>query len=188
MFKAVLAVLTLFSWAQTRPGFSRGSEFTSTPIQGQVRVYCSSLSGTGTAVFTCRDVVLDPQAYDYFLGPQDATADKVELTAQHEDGSMRAKVVGYDGQRGISREAFNLWISTLFQKPLLEHGNNIIRYKIYRGNHLLEQYAEGSFNVTVKRGALRTCPAAQYTSNDLNDCNSQYSICQHYFEEYHNCR
>ncbi|WP_374076226.1 hypothetical protein [Bdellovibrio bacteriovorus] len=188
MLKTVVLLLAFCSLAQAHTGFSRGNELSATAIQGQVRVICSGFNGSGSAIYSCRDVALDPQAYDYFVGPQDGRANKIELTAAHEDGSSRSKLVDYDGARGKSREAFNLWISTLFQKPLLEFGTNTIRYRIFSGNKLIEPMGEGTFTAVVKRGAARTCPAAQYNSSDISDCNSQYSICQKYFEEYHNCQ
>lgn len=188
MLNIVLSLLTSCSVAQGTPvGFAKGNELTASPIQGQVRVLCDGFNGTGSALYTCRDVVLDPQAYDYFVGPRDTSIDKVELTATHEDGSSRFKMTDYDGARGKSYEAFNLWISTLFQKPLLEYGVNSIRFRLYTGRELI-QMGEGTFQAIVKRGAARACPAAQYNSTDLNDCNSQYSICQRYFEEFHNCQ
>lgn len=189
MLKILFTILSIGSLAKANPiGFARGAEFFATPIQGQVRVTCSGFNGSGSAVYTCRDVVLDPQAYDYFVGPQDPRADKVELIASHEDGSSRSKINNYDGMRGKSRDAFNLWISTLFQKPLLQYGVNSIRYRLLGGENLVESFVEGTFAVMVKKGVQRTCPQAQYTSTDANDCSSQYSICQRYFEEYRNCQ
>ncbi|MBV2169813.1 MAG: hypothetical protein KUL82_14000 [Bdellovibrio sp.] len=186
MLKVLFSIITFCLMAKAHAaGFANGNALIATPIQGQVQVQCNGFNGSGTALYTCRDVVMDPQAYDYFVGPQDARADKVELMAFHEDGSSRSKVNNYDGARGKSRDAFNLWISTLFQKPLLEYGRNTIRYKIFSDNNT--PYAQGEFGVVVQRGAARQCPAATYHSTDSNDCNSQYSICQRYFEEYRNC-
>lgn len=189
MLKVILSFFAVHSFAQAdQLGFARGNELTATPIQGQVQVTCSGFNGSGSAVYTCRDVVMDPQAYDYFVGPRDPQADKVELVATHEDNSMRIKISNYDGVRGRSRDAFNLWISTLFQKPLLEFGKNLIQYQLYAGEKKREFAGSNQFVVNVKRGSARSCPPAHYNSADVNDCNSQYSICQRYFEEYHNCQ
>lgn len=186
MLKIVFSILILGSFANAaNPGFSKGNELSAAPIQGQVRVICNGFNGSGTALFTCRDVVADPQAYDYFLGPQDGRADKVELTAYRQDGSTRTKQESYNGAQGKSSAAINLWISTLFQKPLLAYGANRITFKIYSNAAV---YATGEFNMNVSRSPARTCPAAQYNSTDINDCNSQYTICQQYFEEHHYCR
>lgn len=186
MFKLIVLLQGICASALAdSAGFLKGNEFTAAPIQGQVRVVCNGFNGSGTALYTCRENTLEPHPYDYFVGPKNAKIDKVEIIANHEDGSSRSKIIGYDGAQGKSREAFNLWISTLFQKPLLEHGLNTIHYKVYSERNG-ERY-EGSFSAFVKRGIQRQCPTANYTSTDINDCNSQYSICQRYFQENHNC-
>ncbi|KHD88069.1 MAG: hypothetical protein OM95_11155 [Bdellovibrio sp. ArHS] len=187
MLKVMTSILLFTSIASAEyVGFSRGNELSATPISGTVRVICSGFNGSGSAVYTCRDTALNPAAYDYFVGPQDSRTDRVELTATHADGSTRSKTMEYDGYRGKSKEAFNLWISTIFQKPLLETGRNTIRFRVFSRN--IQPMAEGTFIATVKRDAARQCPTAQYTSSDINDCSSQYSICQRYFEEYNNCQ
>lgn len=189
MLKSIILVLTTCSSGYAAPvGFSLGNDLVAAPIQGQVQVTCTGFNGNSSAVYTCRDIALDPQAYDFFVGPQDGYADTVELTAIHEDGSSRTKTEDYDGRSGKSRSPLNLWISTIFQKPLLEYGRNIVRYRLYASGRSAETSRGDQFVVTVKRGTARSCPLAHYNSTDVNDCNSQYSICQKYFAEYRNCR
>lgn len=192
MFKTILLVLAFYTSAQAADGgFANGNEFVATPVQGQVRVVCNGFNGNDTALYNCRDVALSPNPYDYFVGPQMGRSnvnDRVELLATLEDGTTRTKITGYDGTRGKSRDAFNLWISTLFQKPLLSYGANKIRFRIIVSENHPEHVVEGNFIANVKRGTVRTCPSVEYTSSDINDCNSQYSICQRYFEEYRNCQ
>lgn len=191
MVKILLAFLAISSNAHARIGFSMGDRLVATPIQGQVRVVCDGFNGSGTAQYNCRDVVLSPNPYDYFVGPQvssDFGNERVELVATHEDGTVRVKSASYDAPRGKSREAFNLWISTIFQKPLLGYGTNNVRYKIYTAERTSEIQSEGLFVVTVQKSAGRTCPSVEYTSTDYNDCNSQYSICQRYFDQYKYCQ
>nr|BFD64630.1 hypothetical protein BdHM001_33110 [Bdellovibrio sp. HM001] len=166
-------------------GFEKGNSLTVTPIQGQVRVMCGGFNGSGSAVYTCRDLVMSPNAYDYFVGPRDGRATKVELTAVHQDGSGRRKTESYSGSRGRSEDAFNLWISTLFQKPLLENGTNKISYRLLGSNAV---YAEGTFTAVVNKSVPKECPATTYQSTDINDCSSQYSVCQRYFREFNNCQ
>lgn len=186
MLRLVIFITALCSLAHAQNvGFEKGNSLTVTPIQGQVRVICGGFNGNGTALYSCRDIVMKPGAYDHFVGPRDARATKVELTAFHQDGSNRSKAEDYQGARGISGEAFNLWISTLFQKPLLELGTNNVNYRLVSGNTV---YAEGSFQAVVTKTAMRECPLATYQSTDVNDCNAQYSICQRYFKEYNNCQ
>lgn len=169
-------------------GFRHGSEFVAAAVEGQVTVSCNGFNGTGSAIYACRDVVLDPQAYDYFVGPRDSRAANLELRCTREDGSVRTKSGDYDGSNGISSDSFNLWISTLFQKPLLQAGVNTIEYRITADDRPKTEIAKGRITVKVTRTPARRCPNAHYNSTDLNDCNSQYSVCQRYFEEYRNCR
>lgn len=200
MLKAVSVLLLLCSVSQTAlsavaAGFVSGSEFSATPIEGTVFMTCEGFNGNAQVTYSCRDVVLDPQATDIFFGPQDIHATQVELTAVHEDGSDRVKMAGYNGKVGRSTSTFNLWISTLFQKPLLMAGVNKISYSITGpentssdGTEIQREYVRGSFQINVKRSIARRCPTTQYHSSDVTDCNSQYSICQRYFEQYNNCR
>ncbi len=192
MLKVVSIILLLCSAAKAAdlPGFASGSDFSATPIEGTVIMTCEGFNGTSEATYSCRDVVLDPQAFDTFTGPVDPRATQVELRADHEDGSSRVKMAGYNGKTGKSTSTFNLWVSTLFQKPLLMAGVNKLSYSVYSGtgSEAFQEYARGTFVLTVKRNTLRRCPTTQYHSTDVTDCNAQYSICQRYFEQYNNCR
>lgn len=189
MFKLLLIISSIITshFAQAAPiGFSHGNDMEANLIQGQVRVYCSSSGSSSVAAFNCRDNALQPRAYAHFLGPVDPRASEVQLTAVNENGSRRVKSSEYYGAAGRSTEAFNLWISTLFQKPLLQYGKNFVEFvlKDRKGNTL----SSGTFEAQVHRGERRTCPAAEYTSNDMNDCESLYSICQRYFEDFNYCQ
>ncbi|HWU43742.1 MAG TPA: hypothetical protein VN132_09900 [Bdellovibrio sp.] len=175
--------------ASTAIGFLSGSEFQATPIDGTVVITCDGFNGTSQANYSCRDVVLDPQSSDIFAGPREPRAKQVELLATHEDGTTRTKTSNYDGQLAQSTSSFNLWINTLFQKPLLMTGINRIHYTLYNGSTAgPEEFGSGNFTVTVKRGTARHCPTSYYHSTDVIDCNSQYSICQRYFDQYNSCR
>lgn len=189
MLRTCLAIM-LFSLSAHADfvGFVHGSEFTAAAIEGRVTVSCNGFNGVGSAVYACRDAILEPQIYDYFTGPRNAKAADVELKCTRDDGSVRTKTSGYNGAKGLSTDSFNLWISTLFQKPLLQVGVNTIDYRITADDRAETEIAKGRFVVNVKRVAARRCPDAHYNSTDINDCNSQYSVCQRYFEEYHNCR
>jgi hypothetical protein len=188
MLRTFLATMLFTMNAQAgNVGFVHGSEFTAAAVEGRVTVHCNGTNGVGNAVYNCRDAVLEPQLYDYFMGPQDARATDVELKCARDDGSVRSKTSGYDGNKGISTDSFNLWILTLFQKPLLQVGLNTIDYRITADDRAKTEISKGRFVVNVVRTPARRCPDAHYTSTDINDCNAQYSVCQKYFEEYHNC-
>lgn len=163
-------------------GFAQGNQFSSSSIQGSVKVYCNN---NITADYVCYDTVLDPVSYDYFVGPQGMAANEVTLLCDRPDGSRRDRTTPYDAGSGRSGEAFNLWISTLFQKPLLLQGTNKFTFQLKAGGQVVQQ---GSFTVVVSPGAARTCPTTHYNSTDPVDCESQYSVCQRYFEQYDYCR
>lgn len=164
------------------PGFSSGSNFVAYAIQGQVVVHCSD--GT-SASYNCRDSVLDPASYDYFIGPAGVKADEVALSCLRADGTRRDRISNYNSTLGRSSDSFNLWISTLFQRPLLLPGINKIDFQL---RNLGQGVVRGVFEVVVNYGAPRTCPLTHYNSTDSNDCQSQYTVCQKYFEQYQYCR
>lgn len=185
-----LTILILFvSSAGWAAGFRSGSLFQSTAIRGKVTVTCQDATGNAgstSAVYDCRDTVLDPGVYDYFIGPVYNSAARVRLHAVHDNGTTRDRVVDYDGPRGISKVAVNLWIRTLFQYPLLDLGKNQIEYTIT--DSLGRSLASGSFETNVARGAARVCQDTFYNSYDSTDCSSQYTVCQRYFQQFNNCR
>lgn len=189
MLRTFLAIMFFtFSAQANYVGFVHGSEFTAAAVEGRVTVHCNGFNGVGNAVYACRDAVLEPQIYDYFTGPRDAKATDVELKCTRDDGSVRSKTSGYNGAKGVSSDSFNLWISTLFQKPLLQVGKNTIDYRITADDRAKTEIAKGRFVVNVVRAPARRCADAHYNSTDINDCNSQYSVCQRYFEELNHCR
>ena len=177
----IIFFTTVVAHAAT-PGFSQGNLFIAVPLQGTVTVYCAS----GPSVtYSCYDTVLDPASYDYFLGPAGVIADQITLISTRMDGSKRDRTEDYNSGGEKSASAFNLWISTPFQRPLLGLGTNKIDYKLTNMGKLVQQ---GNFTVTVGHGQTRTCPATHYNSADPSDCQSQYTVCQRYFEQYDYCR
>ncbi|MGE5086332.1 MAG: hypothetical protein ACM3MG_08550 [Bacillota bacterium] len=189
MFKSVCTFLLMCSVVSTAEavGFSSGTTFSATPIEGNVVVTCDGFNGGGSASFICRDVALDPASYEYFVGPTDPRAVRITLSNTREDGSVRTKADEYNGAEGVTRNPVNLWVSTLFQKPLLMSGDNHIHYSLYDTNSS-QALSEGEITVVVARNGSRHCPVTHYQSADVNDCTSQFSICQRYFEQFNNCR
>jgi hypothetical protein len=174
-------IVSVYTTASADVGFLSGNQFSVSSIQGQVTVYCADGS---SAVYTCRDNALDPVSYDYFAGPSGVAADEITLTSVRSDGSVRETTGGYDASAGHSANAFNLWISTIFQRPLLRAGVNKVNYVLGNAG---KEVSQGIFVVNVGAGAPRTCPATHYNSADKSDCESQYTVCQRYFEQYQNC-
>ncbi len=168
-------------------GFSHGPMMKSVPVAGQVTVFCpvSPENPAGkTAKYSCQDVVLEPSAYDYFMGPQGVDADHFTVVATREDGSIRSKTDLYDGSESRSTSSLNLWISTLFQRPLFKKGLNKISYTLVLNQAVVGQ---GNFQVLVQEQPARECPISQYVSADPDDCDSPFSVCERYFSQYNNC-
>ena len=180
----VLSALIFFSFpnAFANVGFSSGSQFTAIPLHGSVKVTCSD---GANVQFSCRDKILEPGSFDYFVGPAGVDADNVKLVSVRADRSRRDRAANYDSVVGRSIEPFNLWVSNLFQKPLLAAGTNKIEFVLSKAGAVVDQ---GTISVTVAQGAGRECPDANYESTDPQECQSQYSVCQRYFEQFQNCR
>lgn len=179
-----LAFLNI-SEAQT---FQSGVHRTVVPIEGQVTVFCQLPNGDEQkAEFICRDRVMEPSPYDFFVGPR-VTGEKglsVELTARDAQGGLRTKVLEYIGPLGRTEDRLNLWISNPFQKPLLRLGRNWVKYRVYnRQNRVFE---ENEFISDVSMISGRTCPRTTYRTSNPNDCVSQYTVCQQYFEQFNFC-
>lgn len=181
VFSLILILFTTVAAHAAAPGFSQGSQFLAVPIQGVVTVYCSN---GDTATYTCYDRVLDPSSYDYFVGPEGVRAQEITLSCVRPDGSSRERTEEYDTKGTKSLHAFNLWINTPFQRPLLGMGMNKIDYRMSNMGKIIQQ---GTFTVNVAQGTARTCPTTHYNSADRNDCQSPYTVCQRYFEQYDYC-
>lgn len=182
MISTLFILISIVSMQASAVGFSSGSQFASSPIRGFVTVYCN---GGEVVTYPCYDTVLDPHNYDYFVGPDGVVADQVSLSNLRADGSRRERTEVYLHHEKRSEGAFNLWISSLFQRPLLAMGTNTVDYRLISRGKIVHQ---GVFTVTVTSGATRTCPTSHYNSGTPNDCQSQYTVCQRYFEQYNYCR
>lgn len=179
--------LSSFS-ANADVGFSQGNQLTAVLSQGEIAVHCTADGiggGARTALYLCQEDLILTGEYDYFVGPQGVAADEVTLTAQHEDGSQRTKTVAYDAKEARSAKRFNLWISTLLQRPLLDPGLNRVSYKMTLKGKMT---AQGEFEVEVKNGGKKVCSRrGTYWSNNSIDCNSSSHFCSQYFRENNYC-
>lgn len=193
---AVFATIFIFgAIAQASVGgFAGGNIFHYTPAEGDVLVNCPRSGGGGipgtptgpsSASFRCYGYVFSPAESAQFVGPV-TTADQVELTATHADGTTRTKSSAYDGGTGRSVDTFNLWIETLFQRPLLKVGRNDITWSLFSGGHLVQS---GAFIADVVQKPTLSCPLGSTTSWDPDGCSSSTSACTDYFQEYgRDCR
>ncbi|NUM88734.1 MAG: hypothetical protein HUU37_05990 [Bdellovibrionales bacterium] len=183
---ALLLSFPVLAPASNEAGFTAGNDFQAVWLDGEISLNCQD-SATGRsdfAVLRCEREVLDPAEFTRFKGPQ-VEADEVVLTATREDGSTREKSGGYDGTEGRSTGSFNLWISTLFQRPLLKMGRNVIAWALSKEGKTV---AEGKFDATVTQGPDRQCRYRRtYFSSNINDCATGGSFCDRYFQDENWC-
>lgn len=179
----------LFSLAtHAETGFTAGNNLKSVVLEGDLFLSCQDPSGQFDSAFIrCREEGLEPAEYSYFTGPKDTNADRVTLHAVREDGSTRDKSEDYDSKSGKSKDSFNLWISTLFQRPLLKMGRNDIEYTLSKDG---SPVSTGKFVATVTEGPERQCKyRGHYTSTNVTDCRSGGGpYCHYYFLDQNYCQ
>lgn len=168
-------------------GFATGNAFYAVMLYGRASVSCRENGQSDHASFRCGEEVLDPAEFVRFRGPKGLDADRVYLSAAWENGKTREKNAGYDGAKGESTSRFNLWISTLLQRPLLNYGKNSIRYVLKKDEAVVR---EGTFTAEVKTGFRRDCRYRRhYSSSDLSDCRAGATrVCGRYFRDENYCR
>jgi hypothetical protein len=189
MFKFLCAVLLLSVSiaASADVGFTKGSRFQVSQLLGQVTVICAAdgSGDSGVASGDCALSLLEPAQSDYFQGPDGVMADEVVLTAIHDDQTSRSKDSGYNSKKGRSTSDFNLWISTLLQRPLLKEGRNVIQYSMFLKK---QQVTSGEFIVNVDGAPTRYCNPRTYSSTNGSECRNPTLLCNRYFYEENYCR
>ncbi|MCB0363973.1 MAG: hypothetical protein H6624_13145 [Bdellovibrionaceae bacterium] len=165
-------------------GFSGGDTFESIDLVADITISCQEGVQRDFRSITCVENILNPGEYTYFVGPDGVTGDQVEVRATWEDGSIHEKSGSYNNQKGRTDKPFNLWISTLLQRPLLDMGKNDITW-VMKGDG--ELVAAGNFSVQVNDGGQRACPRGYYTSSRLNDCRFPSDTCWRHFRAYNYC-
>lgn len=180
------AILALGAGASAA-GLTGGDQFSTQQIEGRLSVQCTGNNpGPTSGSAYCRGEILNPGEYSFFTGPK-IDADQVTLKATRENGSVsKAKTETYDGIKGKSKKSFNLWISTVFQRPLLGFGKNTVAYTLTKDGAVVE---EGSFIVTVVNGGRAVCQRSGfYFSSNNADCSSPQNFCSRYFNENNYCQ
>ncbi len=167
-------------------GFTAGDQFSVTSIEGSLNIQCSSGNESSNAATICRGEIFNPAEYSFFIGPK-ADADQVTLQAVHENGSVsKSKSSEYDALTGKSKKSFNLWITTLFQRPLLGFGKNTVNYSLTKKGTVVET---GTFEANVTGGASSVCQRVGfYFSNNISDCTNPSTFCARYFSENNYCQ
>lgn len=172
--------LSLFLQISQAAQFARGRQFEIHSIQGDIEVSCPQ----SVAVSTCREQFLSPWPYDQFKGPINPGASRVVFEAIVSGADPRQVESAYIGTVGVSEE-INLGVAALFQRPLLRHGKNEIKFRLLsRSRRVLEQ---GQFVVEVIKGKPALCRPQKYQSIYAEDCSLTYSLCQQYFREQKYC-
>lgn len=174
------------SAASVNTGFEIGNELTAVYVEGSVTVFCWEPGrGQETGRFRCSAEILNPYEFSRFQTESGIDADRVILTARHEDGSSRTKDGKFNPSTGKSHSEFNLWVHTVLQRPLLEMGINKVTYVLNKANR---EVKAGEFTAVVERGPDRHCPHAQMNSNRLSDCRTSGDACREYFRRFNYCQ
>jgi hypothetical protein len=168
---SILTVLFFCASAfATTAGFKDGNNYEALTYDGSVTASCD----TGTRVHYCSAYGLSPAMYTKLVTPQRVDANEYEVVATHESG----KKVTKDGKfKRTESKGINLWIRTLFQRPLLAFGLNKIDYKIKKDKNVVQS---GSFEVTVNQGERKTCRRG-FIRMTGNSCENSSSACNEYF-------
>lgn len=183
---ALMMVIFSFSAMALDVGFDSGNNLNSVELSGSVRVFCTDSRGTDTRFAMCYSNILSPNEYARIVVTNGTVdADKVSVVAYHADGSSRSKSAGFDSVKGESTKRFNLWISTVFQRPLLDGGENRVVYTFTKNGAVV---LEGEFTANVNEGQARECPYGTIYSSRGDDCKTGAFVCDEYFRKYNYCR
>lgn len=177
-----LKLISLFSlligFGVTNPtkaevGFSTGDEFFTRTRVGPLTLVCPR----ETRVVYCSDHILFPKNHDYLTFPQNINAEIVKVSRVNNRGQVRTKSSRIFGSSGRSAKTFNLWVKTLFQKPLLAMGVNTLTYEFINDGNTVKQ---GEFTVVVNEGENQYCEHI-IMSGILGDCMNPHALCGVYF-------
>lgn len=179
--KGILLLLLSFNIAAADVGFERGDTIKTDEIEGVVSVTCEENGQTRSMSLSCYDIALIGGAYGKIIvrnGMIDA--DWVKL---RREGTNKIKGSAFNSELQQTGSNFNLWIATLFQRPLLKKGKNLIHYEFTKKNQSIEN---GSFEVEVVEGEFRTCGRGSLYY--YSSCPPSNIICGEYFRKHNYCR
>ena len=175
LFFALVTFITLMTpntSASDRVGFASGDTFTAYNLQGSLTLFCP----TRTRYTNCYGYTLTPKMWDPLVFPSSINADEVELTNMT-SRNQRSKTSRIRNGENRSQKAFNLWVRTLLQRPLLALGANTIAYEFSQNNNVTER---GEFQVYVNDGGNKICPHLRMSASD-RDCDNPTLACDSYF-------
>ncbi len=170
---------------ENQVGFQGGNHMTSYPVRAMVYVSCQEGARSKSVTYQCNENILAPSEMNYFIGPKDIIADKVELVCSQSDGTVVSKEAAYDSKKGRSTKRFNLWISSLTQKPLLYLGENKINFTMKKNGVTV---VNGQFTVQVDRHSALDCGYDTVYSGFLSDCENESFFCRKYLDQRNYCQ
>lgn len=181
----ILPTVFFFLSTVQAQSFSKGNKYTATHLYGDITVSCEEPGrGRHIETFYCHEETLDPVEMDYFVSEEAIDADEVELTSMFNNKEVKQSK-DFNSTEKKSKKVFNLWVYTLFQKPLLDYGKNTITYN-YKKNG--QSVKTGTFDVQVDKGPDRTCQHRFYFGTS-SDCSGNGSfICSRYFDDENYCQ
>ncbi len=182
-----LAALTLSSTAicAAEVEFQAGSQYESVNLSGTVGLWCQNDRKEGVPersykLVNCRGNILIPGEFSKVRYNGGLAADEIALSVTQGSGKRVNKSSRL--KNGVSTKNINLWVRTLFQRPLLDFGTNQVEYSVTNNDNLV---AAGTFEVYVDSLPDRSCRHRTY--NVPTDCNNSYSICERYFRDENYC-
>ena len=187
MFK--FFITTIFSLcittANADAGLSAGDKFDVHTLKGDLVIRCTEGNETMLLHASCHHRYLTPDNWSHFYTTDNVDADMVRLIYKDRRGKKRIKDEGFDPETKMSKKQFNLWIWTLFQRPILKPGHNDISYELTKDRSVV---AIGSFAVYVNELPTRYCPDDSINSHYISDCKDPTFICRHYFKRHYDCQ
>ena len=99
-------------------------------------------------------------------------------------GSRYIKGSKFYSKSGKSKNSFNLWIRSAFQRALLVRGENTIMYKFFKNKELVHS---GELTINVSKGENRDCGWGS-RSVTFGQCPQQYQACSDFFRYRNYCQ
>ena len=176
MLTLIAAILS--SGLALAAGFSQGDDCVSTYLRGKVTVFCHTDEFPRSISYQCETDILQPVEFDYFILDEDLDVSQVTLRSNANKRKVKQSR-SYNTEKSRSSQRFNLWISTITQTPLLQLGENTIRYEATKNRKLVKK---GEFKVMVDEGEPRMCTPRTIHSSNPDDCRGpRNTVCSEYF-------
>lgn len=185
VFLFILPIIAMILSLQSRAAdFEGQTEFTHFDLSGLYSVTCYDRGERKYALHQCRGYLLNPFGWAHFHHDPQGEVDRVELSTVNKEGKQIRKKSAWDTARNRSEKEINLWTWTVFQRPLLEIGENQVRYSLSKQGRTVEN---GSFQVIVHDGGARSCRERSTSTGSAQLCDSYAIACDEYFRLENNC-